>query len=473
MTSSTNTEGTNGAERAQPLAGPDPDRTMSVTIFPGALRAQQYAELAPVVPADDRDPASMPEPVVEEARSTDAHSTDAHSTDAHSGGPAEHRREPVSAPSWPVTPPTAAAAHTAPEAANGGGAWVALERGPLTPVTAPQRVAPAQWGWRGRCNRLSAGVLKLAPATTEVAHRDAIATIGRATWPRAVNVVVANAKGASGKTPTTVILGGILGQVRGGSVLAWEATEVTGTLSLRAEGSPTRGLGELLTDIDRIHSAGNLAGYTAPQTSHADVLASIGPRWSLSWADVVRVRQVVDRYYRMTITDTGGNPAHEAYRAALHTADVVVVPCLPTIDALAGLEQIGEVLRAAGGHVSAHDGLYSRVVVILGHDGGPENPKVADAVRERLDSLGLPVVEVPHDATIRDGGPITLAALSEKSSRAWTLAAAAVVTALKTAPTTVDLVARVTGQPPAQPHTQARIPGPEQGQLPTHASATR
>jgi len=87
--------------------------------------------------------------------------------------------------------------------------------------------------------------------------------------------------------------------------------------------------------------------------------------------------------------------------------------------------------------------------------------------------LGLPVVEVPHDATIRDGGPITLAALSEKSSRAWTLAAAAVVTALKTAPTTVDLVARVTGQPPAQPHTQARIPGPEQGQLPTHASATR
>ncbi len=426
MSTTTNTDSGNGPDGAEPqqaLAGPDPDRTMSLKIFPGAMRAQRYTEPAkPTVLDHAAAVAPPPTPVAEEGQQPPVEGP-------RRGEP----RELVAAATWPVAAPGA-------ESDGSAGGWASPEPGRFAPVTPPQRVTPAQWGWRGRCNRLSGGVLKLAPATAEVTHRDAIATISRATWPRGVNVAVLNGKGASGKTPATLILAGILGQVRGGSVLAWEATEVTGTLSLRAEGTPDRGLGELLTDLDRIHSAGNLAGYTAPQTSHADVLASIGPRWSLSWGDVLRVRQVVDRYYRMTITDTGNNPAHEAYRAALHTADVIVVPVLPSIDALAGLEQVGEVLRAAGGHVSAADGLASRVVVILGHDGGPENPKVADAVRERLDSLKLPVVEVPYDATIRDGGAITLAALSEKSSRAWTLAAAAVVTALKTAPTTVDLV---------------------------------
>jgi len=50
------------------------------------------------------------------------------------------------------------------------------------------------------------------------------------------------------------------------------------------------------------------------------------------------------------------------------------------------------------------------------------------------------VVEVPYDPAIRLGGQIALAALSEKSTRAWTAAAAAIVTALGSAPTDVDLV---------------------------------
>jgi len=212
-------------------------------------------------------------------------------------------------------------------------------------------------------------------------------------------------------------------------------------LNRRAEGDPRRGLAELLARASDVRSAGHLGGYTAPQTSHADVIGSVGTRAVLTAADVMEVRQVLDTYYRITVTDTGNNPGHEAYLAALRTADAAVLPCLVSIDALAGLEEVLAVMRAEGGPVGAPDGLLSRVVVVLSHDGGPEDPAIAAALRARLDELGVAaVVEVPFDPAIRLGGEITLSALSEQSTRAWTAVAAAVVTSLEYAPTDVDLV---------------------------------
>lgn len=314
---------------------------------------------------------------------------------------------------------------------------------PRTPVTVPAAtgVRPAQWGLRGRVGRLTGGLVKLAPESAELAHREALNTIRRATWTRAVNVIVTNPKGGSGKTPTALLLAGILGHVRGGYVAVWEAAESVGTLNQRAEGDPERGLAELLAGAGQVRSAGTLGGYTAPQTSHADVIGSVGGRAVLTAADVLSARTVLDTYYRITLTDTGNNPGHPAFQAALRTADAAVLPCLVSIDALAGLEEALAVMRGAGDDVSGAHGLLARVVVVLGHDGGPEDSHIATALRARLEELGVAaVVEVPFDPAIRLGGEITLAALSEKSTRAWTSAAAAVVEALSTAPTHTDLV---------------------------------
>ena len=195
----------------------------------------------------------------------------------------------------------------------------------IAPVVSPR---PAQWGWRGRLRRGTGGLVKLAPEPAELAHRDALTTIRRATWTRAVNVIVTSPKGGVGKTPTSLLLAGILGHVRGGYVAAWEAAEAPGTLNERAEGDPTRGLAELLAGVDSVNSAGSLGGYTAPQTSHADVIGSVTGRAVLTAADVLAARRVLDTYYRITISDTGNNLDHEAYLAALHTADAAVLPCL-------------------------------------------------------------------------------------------------------------------------------------------------
>ncbi|MBT0772851.1 hypothetical protein KIH74_28170 [Kineosporia sp. J2-2] len=323
--------------------------------------------------------------------------------------------------------------------------WEEMPETPLAERPFPGAMAsagdpvPARWGWRNRVRQVSAGLIQPAPGAEEKAFRDEIDTIRRSTWTRSVNVLVTNPKGGSGKTPAALVLAGVLGSLRGGYVVAWEATESAGTLARRCEGGQGRGLAEMLSGISGITSAGRLGGYTAPQTSNADVIASAGPRDMLSAPQMLSVREVLDTYYRITVTDTGNNPGHETYRAALRIADAVLIPCLVSVDALAGVEQTLRLIESASGPVD----LRERVVVVLGHDGGPEEPGTAEAVRRRLGELRTAaVIEVPFDPLIRRGGEISLSALSEESRRAWTRAAAAVVRALSAANSDIDLVAQ-------------------------------
>ncbi len=310
--------------------------------------------------------------------------------------------------------------------------------------------AAAEWGWRGRVNRLAGRLMRLQPGHDEQEHRSAIQIVQQATFGRATNIGVFNPKGGVGKTPTSLILAGVLGKIRGGSVIAIEATESAGTLLQRAEGNPQRGLAELLSFSNEITTAGQLGAHTAPQTSNADVMGSIGHRPFLTPADVIEVRRIVDTYYRLSVTDTGNICGGPSFSAALQTADAVVIPCPISIDALHGLEKVLSALTPAGGQLTAPGGLHNRVVVIMTHDGGPEDADVDTAVRTRLNELGVSaVVEVPFDPAIRRGGEITLSALSEKSVRAWTLAAAAAMVALKSAPTDIDLVRKLTPSPSA------------------------
>lgn len=301
-------------------------------------------------------------------------------------------------------------------------------------------VAPARWGWRGSVGRWTGGLMKLQPTPEEVTYRGDLKTIREARFPRAVNVLVSNRKGGVGKTPTSLVMGGMLGHVRGGYVTVWEASEAAGTLSRRSDGPAGSEFAQLLRDVPTIDTAGKLSDFFAPQSSHADVLAADGPRAELTAPNVLQLRKLLDQFARITLTDTGNNPYHEAYQAAMHTADILVIPCTVNEDSLDGAEDILHVIDHAGGRVSADDGLASRVMVVLSHDGGPETKGLQEQIEARLKQLYVPFVEVPFDPAIRKGGGIVLGDLSEESTRAWTRATAMAVELLRMAYLNLDLV---------------------------------
>ena len=290
----------------------------------------------------------------------------------------------------------------------------------------------ATWGWRGVLVRASGGLFRVQPGREEVAHLNAQRVIRQSTWRRPVNALVANKSGGVGKTTTSIVLGGVLATVKGGGVGVYEVCDAAGALWKRAEGAPHRGLGELVQVAGQVGSRGELAGYAAPQTSHAHVIGSATDRRVLTGEDVRSVRRLLDVHYEITVADAGNNPRSEPFAAAVDLADVLVIPTLlssvPVLDALNVLDNVA----SQGEHGSR---LASTAVVVINHDGHPEDSEVVAAARAQLAQLRehvptVTVLEVPYDAHVRKGGEITLAALSEQSSRAWTQVGAAVVSQL-------------------------------------------
>ena len=287
-------------------------------------------------------------------------------------------------------------------------------------------------GLRGALSRVG---IRLAPGAVEaaaIALRSEVVdyerVIRQATWTRAVSVLVANTKGGVGKTPVSLILGGVLGSVRGGSVCVLEVADDSGALSFRAEGTPMLGVGELARDVATITSAGRLAGYTAPQSSFASVIGSTGHRPALTRDDVVAIASVIDEFYAIRIMDSGNQGSSSAFAGALETADVLVVPILNSGDsALEGISMVQR-LAAMGGREAD---LARHAVVLRLSDGRPELPWVVEGVDKLLADAGIRhVVNIPYDEHIADRGQITIEKLSPPTYRAFAAATAAIVQAL-------------------------------------------
>ncbi|GMA94740.1 hypothetical protein GCM10025881_15640 [Pseudolysinimonas kribbensis] len=213
-----------------------------------------------------------------------------------------------------------------------------IEEIDVASLTATDTSPIARTGVRGLIARTG---VKLAPGRSELAALARAArlkadedVIRQTTWPRAVGILVANRKGGVGKTPTSLILGGILASIRGGSVAVMEVSDDPGTLTYRTEGNPTRGIGELVVDHDQIRSAGQLASYTAPQTSFASVIGTTGVRPQLVATDVLHAAAVVDEFYAIRVMDSGNQPSSSAFDGALAATDALVIPVLNSAEAV-------------------------------------------------------------------------------------------------------------------------------------------
>ena len=308
----------------------------------------------------------------------------------------------------------------------------------LVAASRPRNPAKATKGFRGA---LASMGLPVGPSPAEVDERRreelrvANETIVRqATWTRAVSVLVNNPKGGTGKTPTALLLGGVLAAIRGGSVAILEVSDDPGALNFRAEGNPQLGIGELVRDVDQITTAGRLAGYTAPQTSFASVIGSTGRRERLTGESVVAVANVIDEFYAIRVMDSGNVPTSDAFQKAVSVSDVLVIPVMNAGDSVLEAIQLLEELRATGSDSAA---LANRAIAIRLTDGRLENDAVRVEVERLLNQAGVTALhDIPYDPHIAERGQLTLAALSPATRDAFVAAAASVVRSLQSAVST-------------------------------------
>ncbi|MEV4757844.1 cobalamin biosynthesis protein CobQ [Micromonospora sp. NPDC049559] len=333
----------------------------------------------------------------------------------------------------PVTLPSAALPGSAPppgptaDAAPGTTTTPAADR----PADAAREMA-AEWGWRGRANRLSHGALALAATREELVHRAARRRLLH-TFSRTMSIVVANPKGGAAKTPSALIAAATLGFYRGGYTLAWDNNETRGTLGARAEEAPhQRTVIDLLDHVDEFldttASIGQMAAYLRLQGARFDVLASDDAAGSMEIIDAVAFRKLwtaLCRFYRLIVVDTGNNVRAANWQSATAVADCLVVPTTVQRDvADSGLWMLDHLIRTGRADLAGN-----AVAIVSCADPKPDAALLDDIV-ERYRQVVRDVAVIPYDGAIRSGGRIEYDRLTPATRRAWLMACSSIVDSL-------------------------------------------
>ena len=298
----------------------------------------------------------------------------------------------------------------------------------------PLAAQPATWGWRGRMNRASGGLIKAKASPDEVAARHAETEIKRS-FSRPMTVVVVQPKGGAGKTPTTICLSAAFGAHRGGYVVGWDDNETRGTLAVRVSNPDAKRatVWDLLSDLPQFERSdarvGDLSYYVRSQPdSHFDALVSDDNPSNMSQIgdeEFERLHQVLQRFYRLILVDTGNNVRSPNWQAAVNKADLVVVVSSYQRDVGYSGSWVLDHLAQTGREELARNA----ITVLTAAD-----PTVDRSVREQLlehfRNRTRAVVEIPYDTELAHGGPIRWSELAPATRTAWTLAGATVANAL-------------------------------------------
>jgi len=298
--------------------------------------------------------------------------------------------------------------------------------GSIVPVT---RVPKSTRGWRA--------LLGIGPGARERAERADRAAACQA-YGRPVTIVVADPRGGSGKTTTSLLLAGAFGTARGGGVLALENHELRGTMHLRT-GAPMGATN--IRDLIRAQQEnqggqamvrlGDLSGFVRHQVAgQYDVLVSATKSGrALKREEFEDVHALVSRFYQLIIVDTANNESAENWRAAIDKADALVVPVkwrndysVPAIEMLEELEHGGDE-RVVG--------LVRRAVVVASHGQGDVDSRCRQHLMPYFAERTRAVIEIDPDPHIAEGNVIQHDQLSAATRRQAERVAAEVASSIR------------------------------------------
>lgn len=282
----------------------------------------------------------------------------------------------------------------------------------IVPVT---RIPKATRGWRG--------LLGIGPSKRELEER-ADREAACQTFGRPVTIVVADPRGGSGKTTTSILLAGAFGNARGGGVLVLENHELRGTMHLRtnAQGKD-RTIRDLLgaqnyrAPSGEVVRVGDLSAYVRHQVSgQFDVMVSETKRdRALTRGEFENVHDLGARFYSLIVVDTANDESAENWRAAVQRADALVVPLkwrndysLPAIEMLEELQ--------ASDDPRQRD-LVRRAVIVASHNQGDLDFRCQQHLKPYFLDRTKAVIEIEPDPHIAEGNVIQHDQLSVNTRR--------------------------------------------------------
>lgn len=297
-----------------------------------------------------------------------------------------------------------------------------------------RQLGPATWGWRGGVRRWSGGLITPRMGPAERAYEGDRSTIQKDfDGPRTIAFI--NPKGGAAKTTGVLAAGDTFGTVRGGGVVAWDNNETRGTLGIRGTRSSHRNTTrELLEDLERFSDVyqsriGDLGAFVRNQgDAHFDVLASDerpDVTGMIRAADFEAVHQLLERFYRVILIDTGNNMRAENWLAAAESADLLVVTSTIREDTgYSGLWML-DALQDAG-----YQNLKYKTVTVLSDPSPQVDAKLAEDLVDVYQQRTRGVYRVPYDAALVSGSVVPYAELSHHTRMQWLKACAGMASAL-------------------------------------------
>ncbi|MDR6688291.1 cellulose biosynthesis protein BcsQ [Arthrobacter sp. 1088] len=303
-------------------------------------------------------------------------------------------------------------------------------------VSAPV-LEPATKGWRGSLTRLG---FRMDPSPEELSEREDIRTVSQH-WPGPRTIAVVNRKGGANKTPTVVMLSAILARYSGAATVAWDNNESQGTLGWRTEkGAHNRSVLDLIDSSTELLSpstnAAEIAKFVHHQTADKfDVLRSDENEegdHEVTAEEVDIAHQVLTRYYRLVVMDSGNTARAANWRRMIDHTDQLVVPVTAIEDRAEAARLTLQTLESRGGHDAE---LARNAVVIVSESTDAKRSMTGDALKrakaeaqriaDGFEPFVRAVVRIPYDPALVNG-PIRHEALQPATQRAWLAAAAAV-----------------------------------------------
>lgn len=352
---------------------------------------------------------------------------------------------PATPPAGPYTPP-AAQDTTAPSAGSSAAGSAASNGSPQhverqTPPAASATGAgqqewrgsqPTSWdsllrrrrpsGPAGLLYALSGGRLRLESAR-ERRRRELLAA-ARTPVRGHVRIAGLSIKGGVGKTTTIVGLGSILAELRGDRVVAVDANPHQGTLASRAGRISAATVRDVLADPDALTRYPDIRALTSQAPSRLEVLASeTDPAAASAFgdADYRVVADVLARHYNIALTDCGTGLVDSVMTGVLDLVDQVVVPLLPSLDAVDLADGTLNYLDAHG-----HGDLVDSAVVVINAVPRRQPQIDLDQLEEALAHRVRAVVRIPWDAHLHAGAVFDLDALARRTREAYLTLAATV-----------------------------------------------